>query len=248
MRQLVYLLLLANLVYLGWNLYQRPVGSELVRELPPLPTTARRLVTLQELQQQQEEQRSAVQQEQEERQDSEVQEEQVEQQDMDNVAAVEALTQAEPPGAGVSILCQALGPFLATEQLEEVAGRLGDLGLQSSRRSAETRLENGWWVYLPAMPRARALKVAQQLDDNNDREYYIGKDNFISLGTFRVLPRAERRVKGVRKLGLEPLLEARYKTQTAHWLDLRVTDDQGEQLAWISEDYPRLQLEQQSCR
>jgi len=244
MRHLVYLLLVANLLYLGWNLFQKQADSELVRELPPLPATARSLVTLQELQQQQqqtqEEQRRV-------QQESEVQGKQVAEQQVDGVAAVEALTQAEPPGAGVSMLCQALGPFLATEQLEEVAERLGELGLETSRRSAEARLENGWWVYMPAMSRDEAMKVVQLLDDNNDREYYVGKDNFISLGTFRVLPRAERRLKRARKIGLEPLLETRYKMQTTHWLDLRVTDTLDRDLAWIAEDYPDLRLEQQAC-
>jgi predicted DNA-binding ribbon-helix-helix protein len=205
-------------------------------------------VTLQELRQQQEEQRRAAQQEQEQQQDNEVQGEQQAQQAVTDVAAIEALTQAEPPGAGASVLCQALGPFLATEQLEEVAERLGKLGLETSRRSTETRLENGWWVYLPAMPRAEAMKIAQLLDDKNDREYYIGRDNLISLGAFRVLTRAERRMQSARKHGLDPVLEARYKTQNTHWLDLRMTGALREELAWIAEDYPDLQLEQQACR
>jgi hypothetical protein len=247
MRHLVYLLLIANLVYLGWNLYQNQVGDELVRELPPLPATARPLVTLQEWQQQQEEQRRA-QQKQEIEQEDEVQGQQRVEQEVADVAAIEALTQTEPPGAGASMLCQTLGPFLAMEQLEEVAERLGAFGVETSRRSSETRLENGWWVYLPAMPRAEAVEIMQLLDDNNDREYYVGKDNFIALGTFRVLERAERRMRDARKLGLEPLLEARYKTQATHWLDLRVTAARDGDLAWVVEKYPDLRLEQQACR
>ena len=246
MRHVVYLLLLVNLVYLGWNLYQVQTGGELVRELPPLPATARPLVTLQELRQQEEAQRR-TQQEQEARQQDEGQGNQTAEPHVDDVVAVETLTQAEPPGAGVSMLCQTLGPFLAMEQLEEVAERLDGMGLKTSYSSTETRQENGWWVYLPGMPRAEAYKIVQLLDDNNDREYYIGKDNFIALGTFRVLERAERRLKRLHKLGLEPLLEERYKTQTTHWLDLQGVYALDRELAWIARDYPDLRLGKQVC-
>ena len=246
MRHVVYLLLLVNLVYLGWNLFEGRTGGELVRELPPLPATARPLVTLQELQQQEEAQRR-TQQEQEARQQEEVQGNQTAEPHVDDVVAVETLTQTEPPGAGVSMLCQTLGPFLAMEQLEEVAERLGGAGVQTSQRSTETRQENGWWVYLPAMSRAEANRIVQLLDDINDREYYIGKDNFIALGTFRVLERAERRMKRLHKLGLEPLLEARYKTQTTHWLDLPGAHALDGELALIAGDYPELRLGKRVC-
>jgi len=242
MRHVVYLLLVANLVYLGWNLFQTRTGNELVRELPllpPLPPTAKRLVTLQELQQQQ--QRHVQQQD-------EVQGKPEAGQEVDDATVAEALMQAEPPGAGVSMLCQSLGPFLVVEQLEEVAGKLGELGLESRRRSSENRLENGWWVYLPAMPRSAAKESVKLLDDNKDREYYVGKGNFIALGTFNELSRAERRLKSARRLGLEPLLETRYKTQISHWLDLRVPGGLDGDLTWITEDYPQLRLEQQSCK
>jgi len=281
----VYLLLLANLAYLGWNLFQVRSGSEQVRELPPLPATAKRLVTLQELQQQgqqkvqerqlqqqlqqqqlqaqtraqAEEEQLQIPQEQEQtvleepgaQEDNGIQADQDEladEQVQEDLFAIEAVTEAEPPGAGVSMLCQSLGPFLATEQLEQVAERLADLGLESTRRSAETRLENGWWVYLPAMPYPEAMEIIDLLKKNNDREYFIGKGNYIALGTFNELSRAERRMQNVRRLGLEPILETRYLTQTTHWIDLRVTGALDRDLGWITEDYPELQLEPQSCR
>ena len=63
-----------------------------------------------------------------------------------------------------------------------------------------------------------------------------------------MLSRAERRLKSARKLGLEPVLEPRYKTQTRHWLDLRLAAAREGDLAWIAEDYPDLELEPQTCR
>ena len=39
MRHLVYLLLVVNLVYLGWNVFESGSTPEQVRHLPPLPVT-----------------------------------------------------------------------------------------------------------------------------------------------------------------------------------------------------------------
>ena len=49
MRHIVYLLLVANIVYLAWNVLQLSPHDEVARSLPPLPATATRLVTLQEV-------------------------------------------------------------------------------------------------------------------------------------------------------------------------------------------------------
>ncbi|MGB5475349.1 MAG: hypothetical protein WBQ78_17980 [Gammaproteobacteria bacterium] len=194
MRHLVYLLLIANLVYFGWNLYCDGRAIETQRELPP---SASRLVTLQEMQQQ-----SATVPEGE------------------AGRALDALTMTQPPGAGIPA-CQTLGPFYLEEQLHKVATRLDELGLEPRQLIAEDRKMNSYWVYLPAMERARVLEIAQQLEARKDREYYIGRDNFISLGTFREISRAEIRLRQVRELGLDAILEPRYVTQYAYWLEFQ---------------------------
>ncbi|MGB5425159.1 MAG: hypothetical protein WBN95_00075, partial [Gammaproteobacteria bacterium] len=95
MRHLVYLLLVANLVYLGWNVFESRSMIEAERPLPPLPATVSPLVTLQER----------------EAEESVMVEEPV----MGDVSIIEDLTEEQPPGAGAVVLCQALGPFLALD-------------------------------------------------------------------------------------------------------------------------------------
>ena len=51
MRHLVYLLLVANLIYLGWNLFPGQSVGEPINVLPPVPEGAKSLVTLKEMQQ-----------------------------------------------------------------------------------------------------------------------------------------------------------------------------------------------------
>ena len=223
MRQLVYLLLVTNLVYFGWNLFKGGPADEASHVLPPLPATAKRLVTLQELQQQ-----SATAPGQE-------------------ASGIDALTLSEPPGAGMPAACQVLGPFHAKDELHAVAGRLGELGLKPRQRIAEDRKENGYWVYLPAMGRAQALQIASQLEEQKDHEYYIGKDNFMSLGTFKEISRAEIRLRQLQAMGLDAILEARYVTEDAYWLELRDSDTAAPVLNELMGRHPELQLRSLAC-
>ena len=91
MRHVVYVLVVLNLVFLGWNIFQSQSDLQAGRTLPPLPETVAPLVTLQE------------------------------QQAADNaVSAIEEITATEPPGAGAGLLCQTLGPFLALEEVQQI--------------------------------------------------------------------------------------------------------------------------------
>jgi hypothetical protein len=232
MRHIVYLLLVANIVYLAWNMSQLSPGDEVARSLPPLPATATRLVTLQEGEEVEEG---------EKKQDEENQEVTVE------VSVIEELTQEQPPGVGVTLSCQTLGPFLAVEKMQLVEKRLAELGLEATQRTTEVRQQMGYWVYLPAMEREKVLQIIKHLDENSDKDYFIGKGNVLSLGAFKGLPRANIRLEGARKLGLNPLLEPRYSTINTQWLDLQVDPVGLDALSEIAEQDPDLQIETLAC-
>ena len=221
MKYLVYLLMLANVVFLGWNIYLDQKAGETVRELPTLPAGVAPLVTLQELEKQQ--------------------------QQTDEISGVDALTGSQPPGAGIALACQAIGPFLAMEELQAVAKELGQQGLEVKRRTAEVQKPNGFWVYLPAMEREQVLQAVNKLEENRDREYYVGKGNFLSLGTFREISRAEIRLEETRELGLDPILEARYETSTEYWLDIDAQMPAADVLEAILQDHPGLKLKAAAC-
>lgn len=221
MRHLVYLLLIANVVFFGWKLFETQSPEPLVRALPPLPDNVSRLVTLQE-------QQAATAGE-------------------EVVTDLETLTAEQPPGAGPVLQCQALGPFLAVDAMRPIAAELGELGLQPEQRQVESKELDGYWVYLPAMPREEIRTVLATLEDYNDKEYYVGKGSFISLGTFKSMERAERRLQSVRKMGLAATLEERFTTQTSFWLDIQSNGSATEQLQRIAEGNSSLQLVDLAC-
>ena len=221
MRHLVYLLLVANLTYLGWNIVESRPSSETERQLPPMPMTASPLVTLQE----RESQAARA----------------------GEPSAIEEITTEQPPGAGGAILCQALGPFLARDDVQAVESRLAGLGMQPTQRVLENKELIGYWVYLPAMSQEEVETVRATLKKYRDNEYYVGKSNFISLGTFEGMERAERRLQQTRKMGLDAVLQERFATQNTWWLDIRSDAAASDQLNRIAEGRPDLQLVDLAC-
>ena len=156
------------------------------------------------------------------------------------------MTAIEPPGAGMPA-CLALGPFEILDEVKAVSTRLDSLGLQPRQRIAEVREENGYWVYLPSMEHAAALEIAGMLDEQGDDEYFIGRDNVISLGTFKGISRAEMRLEQVRKLGLDAILEERFRTRDSYWLEFHMAPSADRGLSAILGENPQLQLHELAC-
>lgn len=218
MRHVVYLLVVVNLVFLGWNIFQSQSVMQAERNMPAIPKTAVPLVTLQE-----------------------------KQQAADEVSTIEKLTDSKPPGAGVGLVCQTLGPFVALDAMQEMEAELVDMGLAPQRRESERSYPIGYWVYLPEMAHAESRRLAQILDDHSDKEYFIGKGNLISLGAFKEMSRAKERLEKTRKLGLDPVLATRYRTATGYWLDFQTEIAEGKQLDSLVTDSPDIWLQDRAC-
>ncbi len=219
MRQIVYLLVVVNLGFLGWNIFHSQSIRQVERELPPIPATAVPLVTLQE-----KEQAAA-----------------------EEISVIETVTGNEPPGAGMSLVCQTLGPFLVRKTMQEMEEKLIAMELEPRQRETARQHPIGYWVHLPEMERVEARRQAQILDDHNDKEYFIGKDNVLSLGAFQDMNRAKKRLKRVRKLGLDAQLDTRYRTVAEYWLDFQLETGAGEQLTGLVEDDPDVWLQDRAC-
>jgi hypothetical protein len=224
MRHIVYLLLIANLLFFAWNHFHAQTVQESVQSLPPLPAGVRTLVTLQE----------HARNEASETLDGQ---------------AIEALTQAQPPGALSESRCRALGPFRERDEVKAITDRLGDSGLDPVLRSVENRVENGYWVYLSGKDKEHAREMVKQLQDHNDNEYYVGMGYFISLGTFRDIKRAEIRLADLREKGFDKaILEQRYKTRVEYWLEMPVPAAGVELLDSLIKENPGLEVHAVSCQ
>jgi hypothetical protein len=162
-------------------------------------------------------------------------------------ANIESVTGSEPPGAGIAISCTMLGPFYSAADMQVVEARLTRSGHSPVPNTSEEKVVIGFWLYLPEMSSETAQEITALFDSKNDREYFVGKDNLIALGAFRELSRAELRLEKVRKYGLEPVLEPRYRTDTVHWLGFTDPGDAGVDLAAITEGFPDVEMQRRAC-
>ena len=224
MRHIVYLLLVANMLFFAWNQFQAQTAQESEQSLPPLPAGVRTLVTLQEHARNEESETQGGQ-------------------------AIEALTQAQPPGALSASRCRAIGPFREQDEVKAVADRLGDSGLDPVLRSVENRVENGYWVYLSGKDKEHAREMVKQLQEYDDNEYYVGMGYFISLGTFKDIKRARIRLEDLREKGFdEAILEQRYRTRVEYWLELPENAAGVGLLDSLTGEYSGLEVHAVSCQ
>ncbi len=222
MRHIVYLLLVANLLFFAWNHFQAQTTVDSVQSLPPLPAGVNTLVTLQE-----------------------------HARDMSAPADgqdIEALTRAQPPGALSAGRCKALGPFREEVDVKAVADRLGDSGLDPVLRAVENRVDNGYWVYLSGKDKEHAHEMVKQLEEHDDNEYYVGMGYFISLGTFKDIERASIRLEDIREKGFDAILEQRYKTRVEYWLELPENTASVDLLDSLVGENPDLEVHAVSCQ
>ena len=224
MRYIVYLLLIANLLFLAWNHYETQTVLQAGHSVPPLPAGVTALVTLEEHARKTE---SPV-----------------------DGQAIEALTRAEPPSALSTGKCKALGPFSKQDEglVKATARRLGDEGVDAVVRSVENRIENGYWIYLSGKDKQHAREVVEKLDALNDEEYYVGMGYFISLGTFEDIERANIRMADLKEKGFDDaILEQRYKTRVEYWLELSQEGGGPELLAELADELPDLEVHTVTC-
>jgi len=121
-------------------------------------------------------------------------------------------------------VCQAIGPFLKEADAETISERLSARGYQPHRRTGEVRNPSGYWVYMPAMPAADARRIVAELDARGMTDYYIGSQNYISLGIFSGKSKARARLEQIESLGYDAILDQRYRTRTVYWIDIEQGD------------------------
>lgn len=248
MRYIVYLLLVANVLYPGWNLFRGNSAAQSRQTVPTVPAGVHSLVMLHE------------------REVHKVQgmaREDGAETDKPAGAAADRDARREPGLESAAVLaqveqtdlrpvpvCKALGPFEEFDRAETVSGHLAGMGLNPMLRSIDSRVLDDYWVYVPGKGRQYAREVIRQLKTGNIDDYYVfdANDYLISLGTFRNIGLAERKLEILRQLGLDAVLEKRYKTRAQHWLELPVEEEQDDELLrMIAMKTPGLQINTNSC-
>lgn len=117
-------------------------------------------------------------------------------------------------------ICQTIGPFSSRNRAEEFVSELAGPGREPAVRASQIEQPSGYWVYLPSMPVDDARRIIDDLSAKGVRDYFLGRQNFISLGMFSDKRSAETRVNEISALGYTPRLEPRYLTREVFWVDL----------------------------
>jgi hypothetical protein len=126
--------------------------------------------------------------------------------------------------------CVTVGPFATNELAARARQTLSDSGYPSLPREVETRIFEGYWVYLEApSTESGERRLLDRLKKGGVTDAQavgdLGSARRISLGVFSDETRAASQSEKVAKLGLLPQIEAREKPGTAIWLDLTLKSD-----------------------
>lgn len=229
MRYLAYLLVLANLAYFSWYQYsptQKPAET-LAVPVPPginqlvllservvaeAPAEAEQIETVKE-RAEPAEHLAAVAGQTETKDDTE-------QANTSGAVTQDREAEPEPVDVAPEPVCHTVGPLPDSGDVTSISKKLSRHGFQLNVRSDKLRVPAGYWVYMPAMPAAKARSIVADLDAQGMKDYFIGRENHISLGIFSTEKKARKRLNRVKELGYDAELGQRYRNRAVHWLDV----------------------------
>lgn len=164
----------------------------------------------------------------------------------------EPAPQPEPePEPEPAIACLSVGPFADEAGANAVREQLNATGLDPQQRSESVQQPAGFWVYLSARPSDEARAIVEDLTRRGVEDYFVGRQNFISLGIFSDRTTAERRREEIEGYGYEPQLEQRFRTTSQYWLDLEAPEpDLPTEAQWNDwlEQYPDAGPQSKPCQ
>ena len=247
MRYIMYLLLAANILYAGWNLPPDKTVAQKMLSVPPLRASVHSLVMLKERVGNTASQTDSV-------EGLEADTIESATADMDKGQDIEkgkaaVIAQAVPPDSRLTHICKALGPFDKFSAAETVSDRLVRIGLIPLLRSVDSQIVDDYWIYLPGKGRQYSVEVIQKLKEKKINDYYVYDYNnyLVSLGTFKSVYFAKRRRAMLQQMGIDALIEERYKSRVEHWLEMYTEGKYDERLENIAMETPGLQVKTESC-
>jgi hypothetical protein len=167
--------------------------------------------------------------------------------------ATNAAPPAEVEVAAVQPLptrCFSLGPFRDLPEAARIGSSLKRAGLAPNQRVGEGDIWIGYWVHIDNLnTRAEAEKTLRGLREGGVTDSYIVSEDGghgISLGVFSEIKRAGTRREQVKALGFDPVVTDRSRRGTVYWVDLELDND--EQLDLESLQQGRIvRLEERDC-
>ena len=133
------------------------------------------------------------------------------------------LASISPTGYSTQIDCHAIGP-LTQEKADDVYEKLIEQKYAASIRNSEVEEAAGYRVFLPAMSLVEAKRTMADLKVRGMNDYFMGKQNDISLGVFSSRAKAQTQQQKVEQYGYRVEIENRYRIRTAYWLDVEESE------------------------
>ncbi len=203
MRNLLLILLLANILYFLWGWYGRseePPGVAVIDEAALGPPLAVR-----------------------ENPDPET---------VASVGAVLGSGKGTELVAVVGRACVTIGPFRDRDDADEAQTRYASEGMQARIRSGAGEYFIGHWVQIPGVPsRDESNRMIGELRDGGLSDAYpVFTDDEgikISLGLFGSRNRAERVLREARELGFDAIIAPRTGEGEVHWVDIALPPGRG---------------------
>jgi hypothetical protein len=136
--------------------------------------------------------------------------------------------EAPPPAPPVQTTqCFSMGPFDDQTRATHEASALHDKGLDPHQRTEQHEIAKGFWVYIGGLKTdgevAQVLRTLQQSHiDDAQLMPDTGDAHQVSVGLFSDRDRADRRAQSVQKLGLQPEVAERKFPTTVFWLDVNL--------------------------
>lgn len=257
MKWLFVLLLLANVIYFGWEL-DRQTRIDVNNAVVPLvvPPDVKKLVLLQEMEFPLTQKTSQTEGEEKSTDDTDtenVTEQMATEKHLpsdSNRAATDVMIEKEFSGGLVSklpeistpdisqknepekTLCFSYGPFPGIEQSTDVKGWFEQRNIQVKQRMDKEQAHQLFWIYLaPLKSRESAVAAIEDLKKKGIRDFRLINTgdlrNAISLGLFSTQAAVNRRLNELKNKGYQAIIIPYRDAKVIYWIDVKLVNQQN---------------------
>jgi hypothetical protein len=165
----------------------------------------------------------------------------------------ETVVAAAPTGGdGAAGRCTTIGPFRELSQAATAAATLRTAGFEPEQRVAEGDIWIGYWVYIQAIPSMdEANRILAKVRESGISDSYVipnsDSGTLVSLGVFSEISGVTRRRDEVRALGFEPHVVDRTRRATVYWVEVTLRADQSIDFESLQPPGRIMRLEQKPC-
>lgn len=139
-------------------------------------------------------------------------------------------------------LCFTYGPFPATEQADELTNWFKERNILVNQRTEGERKKQLFWIYLaPKDSRESAIAAIEDLKSKGVRDFRLINSgdllNAISLGLFSTQASVNKRLNELKSIGYQPIVVPYHDAKVIYWVDVKLTDAQN-MLNELFTDFP----------